>query len=357
MRFDSTAGQLRTLLSLARQSMATTPSLLAYTGVQLSVDGDIVQIVGSDGETTTAANGRVTKGQNGSALVLPRPLTTFLSSLPADCRVTVSTTEHGDELVVTPSDALPYRFRTLATTFPQTPLPQGETREVDFSGLAAAVNAVRSGVARENPVVQLVSDDNGFTLHSTDNYRLVRAEVDGGGFGTFTGVLPLTLLDRLAKMEIRTVTVDGASRLMAFASPQAQIVTRVLAVPFPAVDAVLSSRPANRTTLPSKAVIEACNRLASISDTSPVRCQLDGVGLTLEVNNADLGSGRETVTLPEEADRQPIEFLVRLGYLSDAVVATGADAVDLFYTGPLQPLFVSPAGSLVVTTVVMPVRA
>jgi DNA polymerase III sliding clamp (beta) subunit (PCNA family) len=357
MKFEITAGQLRHMLGLARLAMTGTPSLLAYTGIQIVVEGDILQVIGSDGETTIAANNSVDCERTGSTLVLPRPLATFLGTLPADMLLHVSTTDHGDELLVMSAGSAPYRFRTLATTYPQTPLPQGITREVDFTGLGQAVAAVRTAASRDNPVLQIVSSEDDLVLHSTDNYRLVRAEIPGGGFGSFTGVLSLSLMERLAKMDIRAVTIDGSNRLISFSSPQARIVTRVLAVPFPAVESVLSSRPTGAVTLPSQSLLDACSRLASVSDTAPVRCSLHSSGLTLDVTNADLGSGNETVALPEDSTRAPIEFLVRLGYLSDAVSAADAVETDLFYSGPHQPLYFSPTGTERVTTVVMPVRA
>jgi DNA polymerase III sliding clamp (beta) subunit (PCNA family) len=335
--------------------MTGTPSLLAYTGIQIVVEGDILQVIGSDGETTIAANNSVDCERTGSTLVLPRPLATFLGTLPADMLLHVSTTDHGDELLVMSAGSA--RFRTLATTYPQTPLPQGMTREVDFTGLGQAVAAVRTAASRDNPVLQIVSSEDDLVLHSTDNYRLVRAEIPGGGFGSFTGVLSLSLMERLAKMDIRAVTIDGSNRLISFSSPQARIVTRVLAVTFPAVESVLSSRPTGAVTLPSQSLLDACSRLASVSDTAPVRCSLHSSGLTLDVTNADLGSGNETVALPEDSNRTPIEFLVRLGYLSDAVSAADAFETDLFYSGPHQPLYFSPTGTERVTTVVMPVRA
>jgi DNA polymerase III sliding clamp (beta) subunit (PCNA family) len=350
------AGQFRHQLGLARQAIAGAPGLMAYTGVQIIVDGEILQVVGSDGETTISATATVTGAQPGSALILPRPLATYLGTLPSEAHLQVYTTEHGDELLVTHGGDTPYRFRTLATTYPQTPFPQGSTVEVDFSGLPSAVAAIRTAASRENPVVQVSSSGKDLVLHSTDNYRLVRAELPGAGFGDFTGVLSLSLLERLAKMDIRAVTVDGGNRLVSFASPQARIVTRVLAVPFPAVETVLATRPTTGTTLPTGRLLEACTRLSSISDNAPVRCLLDSSGLTLEVNNADLGSGREKVVLVEDPERAPIEFMVRLGYLSDAMTAAGTDGVELFYTGPLQPLFFSPPASTRITTVVMPVR-
>jgi len=356
MKFETTAGQLRHLLGLARQVIATTPTLMAYSGAQFVVDGDILQVIGSDGETTVSANGKVTSAEAGTVLVLPKPLATYLGTLGADTVLHVMTSEPGDELLVGPAGSSPYRFRTLASTFPQTPYPQGETREVDFSGLAAAVTSVRGACSRENPVLQVLSDGEDLILHSTDNYRLARASVAGGGFGTFSGVLGLQLLERVAKMDVRAVTVDAGHRLIGFSSPQARIVTRVLAVPFPAVDAVLSARPKTHTSLPAAALLEACGRLASVSDTAPVECIIDSSGLRLEVNNADLGAGRETVTLVEDPDRQPIEFMVRLGYLSDAVQAAGSEVVDLHYSGPVQPLFLTPSGNDRVITVVMPVR-
>jgi len=356
MKFMSTAGALRNAINTARQATPATPSLLAYTAVQLVVDGDQVKVTGSDGDTTIIASTLVTGGLEGSALILPKPLVSYLNTLAAEQRVSLETSEQQDELVVHPAGSNPYRFRTVASTFPQAASPSGSPVTVDMKGLQAGLAAVRTAVAKENPVVQLVSGPSGLTLHATDNYRLTRVHLDSAGFGEFSGILPLQVLDRVAKLETTKVTVDSRARVISFISPEVVLTTRLLSVPFPAVDGVLQSVPPHKAALPAAPLLQACSRLAAITESSPVKCALTNDSLTLNVSNADLGSGTEEIAVVEHHGAGDFEFLARLGYIQDAVVSAGSEQVVLHYSGAVQPLFIMGAGELAVLTVVMPVR-
>ena len=356
MKFTSTAGAIRNAMNTARQATPSSPSLVAYTAVQLTVEGGDLRVTGSDGDTTIVATLPVQDTSDGTVLVLPRPLVSYLGTLSADHLVSVEVGGQLDEVAVRPQGSNEYRFRTVAATFPQPAMPSGSPNSVNFSRFYQALASVRTAVAKENPVVQLVSTDTGLVLHATDNYRLTRAELPEAGFGAFSGILPLQVLDRVAKMEASQVTVDGRSRVISFSSSDTILTTRLLSVPFPAVEGVLESVPPNVVDLPASATLQACTRLAAITESSPVRCLLTEGTLALNVSNADLGSGTEQVAVSEHGTSGSFEFLARLTYLQDAIVATGADTVRMHYSGSVQPLFIMASSPISVLTVVMPVR-
>jgi DNA polymerase-3 subunit beta len=356
MKLTATAGALRTALNIARQAIPSTPSLLAYSAVQLVVDNDSLRITGSDGDTTIVTSLPLEGSIAGTVLVLPKPIHSYLMTLESDRLVTISLTEQLDELSVTPVGSSAYRFRTVSSTYPQPAIASGKLLPVNFSKLSAALGAVRTAVAKDNPVVQIVSSDSMLVLHATDNYRLTRAELPEAAFGTFLGVLPLSVLDRVTKLEPTSVTIDSRAKVISFSSESTTVTSRLLAVPFPAVEGVLESSPPNAATILSSRLVEACSRLASVTESSPVRCRLSKSTLDLDVTNADLGSGEEQVDLMSHNSEVVFEFLARLTYLQDAVNATSASEVTLAYSGPVQPLFITGTESLKVTTVVMPVR-
>jgi len=320
------------------------------------VDGGIMKVTGSDGDTTINASIPVSDAVGGHALILPRPLVSFLTTLTTDQMVTIESSAQQDEVVVSPAGSSPYRFRTVASTFPQAAPPSGEPVPVDFKELPAGLASARTAVSKENPVIQLVSDESGLTLHATDNYRLARVHLSNSGFGDFSGILPLQVLDRVAKMNTSQIVVDGSARVISFISVDVVLSTRLLSVPFPAVEGVLGALPPHKAVLPSAQLLQACSRLAAITESSPVKCILTSNSLVLNVANADLGSGAEEVPVTSNDGAGDFEFLARLGYIQDAVVATGAESVVLFYSGSVQPLFVKSDGGLDILTVVMPVR-
>lgn len=354
MRFSTTAGALRDALTTARHATPAIPSLVAYSGALLLVKGERLSVIGSDGETTISAVVAVSGATDGQILLPPKPLGAWLATLAADAVVEVEAGD-GVDVEVRAGKSAPYRFRPLAATFPLPAAPKSAPRAVDLSRLGAGLAAVRTSVAKEAPGVQLVSSAEGLILHSTDNYRLSRSMLPEAGFGEFTGLVSLSVLDRVARHQVSEVSVDARARTLRFGGPEVVISTRLLGTPFPAVEAVLGATPPFQVGVEVEGLRTALSRLAAIAEASPLRCRLDDSVLVLSVENTDLGSGSEEVPLTS-AVAAPFEFAVKLAYLVDAVHSHDTDEVVLGWSGSMAALYLNSVSPLPVTSVVMPVR-
>ena len=352
LSFTVSAGQFRDALTRASHATPSTPALAAYGAVQIEVDEHLARITGADGETSIEATCDVEMNAPGKVLLPPRPLATLLAKLSSSTRITVGMAPDGDVTVTTGSGS-PYRLRPLAATFPTPPRPVNEPVRVNFSSLSAALGVLRSAVSKDQPGIQLVSTGSDLVMNATDSYCLARAEMPGGGFGEFSGLVPVAVLERVSRLNVDQVAFDNRSRLIAFHAGSVVITTRLLATPFPAVETVLSSVPTNSVEFDTAAVVAALGRLAAVAEEAPVRVRLHNTTLELAVSNADLGSGVEECPL---AKPTPIdaEFHVRLSYLSDAF--STADHVSLAFSGPVQPMYVSSTTPVRATVVIMPVR-
>lgn len=352
LAFTSTVGPLRDALTRASHVTPATPSIAAYGGVYLEVDDHRCRITGADGETSVAAEFDVEMNAPGKVLLPPKPFATLLSKLPANAHVTIALIDSG-ELLVTSGSGSPYRLRPLVATFPTPAKPTSEPVAVDFATLNDALGIVRTAVTREQPGVQLVSSGKRLVLNATDTYCLARAELASGGFGEFTGLVPLGVLDKVSRFGVNAVAFDARSRLIAFHTAGAVVTTRLLATPFPAVETVLDSAPRTTVKLDTKPAVDALGRLAAVAQEAPVRVRLTGSTIEFAVSNADLGSGLETCELTEAASLDA-EFHVRLPYLLNAFSISSK--ITIAYSGPLSPIFVSAIEPVTSTLVVMPVR-
>lgn len=354
MRFTTTAGAFRDALATARHATPSTPALVAYSGVLLVVKGQRLSVIGSDGETTIAAQLTVSEASDGQALLPPRPIASFLATVPADAGAVVDIDASGD-VAVKVGDAAPYKFRPVTATFPMPPTTRGTPDPIDLSRLHLALGAVRAAVARDNPGVQLVSGDAGLILHSTDNYRLSRAVLPEAGFGEFSGLVALGVLDRVARHKITGISVDQRGSTLRFAGEDVVISSRLLSTPFPAVDTILSNPPADRVTVSASELHQSLVRLAAVAEGAPLRCKISTDGFTLSVSNIDLGSGTETVEVTG-APAVPFEFAVSATYLAEAVASHEAPRIDIAFSDPGSAVFVVSTDPVEVTAVVMPVR-
>lgn len=360
MKFSTTASSLLSAVSLATKVIPTRSNLVAYTGVHLEVAAGRLTVSGSDGETTVAATRKVSGTVAGSVLLPPRPVTRYLATLPADTAVTVESVAD-TEVSVTAADGSPYGFKTIATTFPTPPSLRRDKKETDLSGLAEAVAAVGvSAIALtsgKDKVVQLVSDDEGIKLHSTDRYRLTRAVLPkGASFGTFDGLMPLRVLELAASIEPTHVQVDGKGKAIVFCTADTTVTTRLISDPFPTVDSVLGSVPHYTVQLPREQVLAALRRLSAIAEPGiPLVATLAGDELTLTMRSNNLGSGVEVIALAEQVGAE-VAFGANLEFLEDALGSHRTVEVTLGWSAPLLPLFVTSPSKVPVINVIMPVQ-
>jgi len=355
MRFTLPAGQFRDALSQVRSTIPSTPTLIAYSGVLIAALSDTVRVVGSDGETTLSCTLPALGVEPGQMLVQPKPLSAFLQTLPAACSVSVGVDGNGD-VEVTIEGLSPYTFRPLTASYPMPAAVSGKSMTCDLSRLPAALSAVRPAVSRENLAVQVVSTSSGLALFATDTFRLCRAVLPEAGFGDFRGVLPLPVLERAARSDPATVSIDARTRMVTFESPSLSVSSRLLATPFPAVEAVIDAIPTFSVTFDPREVKASLARLLSVADQSAVRIRLEGNLAHLSASTADTGSGKESVSLrvPVAA---PFEVLVKGQYLRDAVATFDCDTVAFAYSGSFQPLYLSASEPFSLLQIVMPVRS
>ena len=355
MKFKVAGMAFKEALNLARHATPSSPSMIAFGGVLLVVDesNSELRITGSDGETTITSTCEISDVCGGQVLLPPKPIFSYLSNMDSKSYLTVETSPDGDILI---GDGMePYRFRPLAATFPTPIISEEEPRKTNLSKLQDALSAVRHATSKDSPSVQVISKGNSLILHTTDNYRLARAEIAGGGFGDFTGILPLNVLDRVSRLNPNAVSWDSRTRTIVFHCPDVKISTRLLASSFPAVETVLSAVPQTQVMFDTSMILSALSRLAAVADQAPVSVRISESTMELKVSNADLGSGSEKVNLSSIVS-VPVELHIKLSYLVDAIASTGGENATFAYLGAHQPLFVLSDEPNVTIQVIMPIR-
>jgi DNA polymerase III sliding clamp (beta) subunit (PCNA family) len=287
-------------------------------------------------------------------LLQPKPVGAYLGSIDPVKELRLEVTTAGDVSVKT-GKANPYLFRPVAATFPQPPAPTEGQMAFDGSRLGLALGTVRAAVSKDYNGVQLVSRDGKLLLHSTDLFRVSSAELPEAFFGEFTGLVPLSTLDRVSKLDLDHVTVDHLARVLSFTGGNITVTSRLLAVPFPTVDTVLDNFPPFSCKMRTENVLAALDRLFAIAETEPLTVKLSGSVMTLTARNIDLGSGAEEVELMTPVADE-FEFKVKLPYLRDSIASPGPEIITLSYSGPFTALFFTGDTPLSFTHVVMPVR-
>lgn len=355
MRFVAPLAALREAVKTAQQAIPAVTARTELSGVLLIAGATSCSAVASrNGETTIAAQLAITESEPGQVLLPAAALSAYLATFEPGESVTLSATDQ--TVAVRVGDHPPYHLRRILAPLPLPAAPEAPPVPVDFSRLGAALAAVRASVDRTTSAVQLVSSSAGLAVHTTDRYRLTRCVLPEAAFGDATLLLPLDVLEWLARSTITSVTLDPSSRSVRFAGAQVIVSTRLLAAPFPAVEPVLRSEPSYRARVSGADLSRSLQRLRTISRQAPVVAHFVGERLTLSATNDDLGWGEEHVALAVNTGPDTTVH-VRPDFLADAVASIGSEMIDLAWSGAMEALRLSTVAPLAVTVLVMPTRA
>jgi DNA polymerase III sliding clamp (beta) subunit (PCNA family) len=355
MRFSLSASLLRDALNRARQVIPAVPSLVAYSGVLLRVGTGRLEVTASDGDSTITLSADVTDAEDGQVLLPPKPVLGFLASVDGSTLLTVEKIESGD-LRISGDGFNPYVFRPLSASFPLPATPGAGVTPSGLATLGPALQAVRAAASRDPLVVQVVSDEDQLVLHTTDGFRLARAVLPGAGFGTFTGVLALPVLERVARFGPDEVVLDTKARQISFKGAGVLLTSRMLGTPFPPVESVLNAAPPQVTSFEPAPLVRALSRISAVAEQGAISLELTGSEMHLRASAAEVGEGHEMVPLLAPVPAA-FSLQIRAHFLADAVSSLGDGPIGVAYSGTLQPLFLTASSPFSITQVVMPVRS
>lgn len=354
MQFTTEVGQLRTAVDNAAKPVPKNPSQAVFAGIRLKVT-DHLSVTGSDeGETTVTTKVAATGLQPGQKLLIPKPLQTYLATLPATKAITI-TANNTPDLTVQPENGHKYTFRLMeGVTFPNPVTPDTQPLPTDLTRLPEALRAVKPAVAR-NKIIQLHSTPNELHLQTTDNYRIVRAILPEGGFGDFTGLLPLNVLEQMGEYSPTHVAPDARGRLIAVMTNTTEVTSRLIAENFPNIAPTLDAPQPFSVTLPKNETLKALTRLNAVADNHPVVFRLNSRLLTLSTASDNVGTGEETIDLDTPA---PVETTIglTLAFAKDALASHESPTITLAWSDPHQAIYLTSTDPFPITTVVMPIR-
>jgi DNA polymerase III sliding clamp (beta) subunit (PCNA family) len=176
--------------------------------------------------------------------------------------------------------------------------------------------------------------------------------LNGVSLGSFSGVVPLSVLERAAHHGAGAVVLDANGKTVKFLSDRVSITSRLLGVSFPNVSAPLAVESAQTVKIDVSLAREALARLASVSDGSSITVTGGSDGLQFAASNNEVGSGSETLRVATEEMR----FIMDRQYLLDALNSQKSEEVSLGYTSATAPVFIKSGDNPSVVCVVMPMR-
>jgi DNA polymerase III subunit beta len=351
------------LSTAGRAAAGRSGALPVLGGIRLTVDGDNLQVTGTDLDLTITVGTTVAGGTDGVVVAPGRLITDIVRALEPGA---VSLEADEEELRIA-SGRSHFTVRTHpAGDFPRLQVPSGDTVTLPAGGLADALRQVTRAASSEDsrPIltgVLMVAEGEGLRLVATDSYRLAVRDLRGVGvLAEGQRVLvPSRALNELMRL-LGSASGEVSLRLGAhdatFGVGEVLLTTRLIEGEFPNYRALIPANYPSRLIVGREALLDAVRRVKLLARdaTTPVRIALRPTGIELTVITTDWGTATEDVDAKYEGAEMTVAF--NPNYLIDGVEAITGDDVALDTLDALKPATLRPTDSDEYLYLLMPVR-
>jgi DNA polymerase-3 subunit beta len=348
-------------LQTVQRGVSTRPGIPALTGVLMVVGEEGLILTTTDLEVTTQVGVPVEASEEGIALVPARLLAEMVKSLPPD---TVEIVTDGSQARVS-CRSFEGTLRPLpAEDFPALREPEGIRVTAGAEAFAEAAAQVARAASKDEarPVltgILLEANREGLTMVATDSYRLAVRELSATGDGEGTVLVPeraLSEAGRAAGTEEKSeVEIILGEAQAAFRVGTLKLTSRLIEEQFPNYQQLMPEPGENRLAANRQELLEAVRRVGLLArESSPVRLELNALGVRLSSSSPDLGEAVEAVEAGYEGEELTVAF--NPNYLGDGLAGVAADRVKVEFRDGLKPAVIRGEGNEAFTYLVMPVR-
>jgi DNA polymerase-3 subunit beta len=361
MKFRCDRDLLAEALQTAQRGVSTRPGIPALTGVLVSVEGDGLTLTTTDLEVSTQVRVPVEAAEDGVALIPARLVADLVKSLPPDT-VEISM-EGGQARMVCRS--FEGTLRTLAAEdFPALRDPEGIRVTASSEAFGEAVGQVARAASKDEarPVltgILLEANREGLTMVATDSYRLAVRELPATGEGEATALVPERALSEVGRAalgeEKAEVEIILGEAQAAFRVGSLRLTSRLIEEQFPNYRQLLPEPGDNKLSASRQELLESVRRVGLLArESSPVRLELNALGVRLTSASPDLGEAVEAVEATYKGEDLTVAF--NPNYLGDGLAGVTGDRVEIEFRDGLKPAVVRGDGREAFTYLVMPVR-
>jgi DNA polymerase-3 subunit beta len=361
VKFRCDRDLLSEALQTVQRGVSTRPGIPALTGVLMTVGEGELALTTTDLEVTTEVRVPVDVREDGTALVPARLLADMVKALAPDA---VDFETDGSQAKVS-CRSFEGTLRCLAAEdFPAVREVDGVKVTAEAVAFAEAVGQVARAASRDEarPVltgVLIEANREGLTLVATDSYRLAVRELQATGDGEARALVPERALAEAGRAaggeEKGQVELVIGEAQTAFRVGTLRMTSRLIEGEFPNFRQLLPEPGQNRLATGRVDLLEAVRRVGLLArESSPVRLELNALGVRLSSSSPDLGGAVEAVEGTYEGDELTVAF--NPTYLGDGLSAASADRVTVELRDGLKPALIKGQGEDAYTYLVMPVR-
>lgn len=343
MKFRCDRDALSEALQTVQRGVSSRPGIPALTGVLLeAAEGGTLTLTTTDLEVSARLTIEVTVSEAGSALVPARLVADTVKSL-SDAPVEFEADRSQAQIRCAAYEG---SLRLLPVEdFPGLQEPAGTRVSAEAGVFADAVTQAARAASRDEarPVLTGVLVEisrEGVVLVATDSYRLAVRDLVATADGEGRAIVPERAISEAGRAAAADekgsieILVDDAQ--VAFKVGGLTLTSRLIEGEFPNYRQLLPEQHETRLVISRQQLLDAVRRVGLLArDTTPVRLELNALGVKLSSSSPDVGQAVETVEARYEGDDLTVAFNPQ--YLIDGLTAATGESVRLDVRDGLKP--------------------
>ena len=360
MKFRCERDVLAEALQTVQRGVSTRPGIPALTGVMMSTGAEGLALATTDLEVSTEVKVPVEVREEGQALIPARLIADMVKSLAPDA---VDIESDGTQAKVS-CRSFEGTLRCLsAEDFPTLRTPEGVKVRLDAQAFGEAVGQVVRAASKDEarPIltgVLVEANREGVTLVATDSYRLAVREISATGAGEAKSLVPERAISEAGRAaggeEKGEVEMTLGDSQATFRVGTLTLTSRLIEGEFPNYRQLLPEPGGNKLTAPRQELLEAVRRVGLLArENSPVRLELNALGVRLTSSSPDLGGAVEALEASYEGEELTVAF--NPNYVGDGLTGVTGERVTIELRDGLKPAIFRGDGDAF-TYLVMPVR-
>ena len=368
MKIQTTRDDLLNRILFVSRAMSPKISNFILSGIMLEAEDSVLNIFGTDLETSIKSSVQVKVENPGRVIVPSKILVNVLKSFP-ESKVEIELLSSTNELEVTCINAN-FKLNTFSLEeYPQFPaLKKLNSFKIDIVNLKTLIVKVKksckideSRIILTGILIDLVKDS--IRLAATDSYRLAVAssKVNYNG-DPIKIVVPSRVLDTITRCDISEgeIEVNAEENQISFIISEKNdlktaIVSRLLSGNFPDYEKLIPQSFNKNIEIDKDTMLEVIKRISSISqDNIPIKLEIDKGKITVSMNIREVGSSSEDfeVSYGEES----IQIAFNPDFLIDGLNIMDEEKILFSIVEPLKPVMIRPEKNENLLYLLMPIR-